>query len=306
MKFSNLNIVGMRKRFFAISLVLIILIVGYAVVFGVDMDIEFSGGAILTYSYQGDFDSNTLRSELVTILGDNIELQTGTGVGNSIKTMTVSMPGAKTVSPEMLTEVTELMGTNYTYNGFEQLEVSNVNATMGREFFLKCLVAVVAAFVLILVFIAIRFRKIGGLPAGVMAIVALIHDLTIVFGVYIIIGAPISGNFIAVMLTILGYSINDTVVIYDRVRENEKLHKNRMDITSLVNLSINQSLVRSINTTVSTVLALSAVSIVALVYGLESIYTFSFPLIIGMISGAYSSICIAGPLFAVWENRKAK
>ncbi len=300
------NIVALRKRFFIISLVLIILIVGYATIFGVNVDIEFRGGAILTYSYTGDADLATLTSDIEGVLGSGIEVQTGTSVAGSGNTVTVTMPGSDTVSPEMLTSLTTMFSESYADNAFTQMEVANVDATMGREFFAKSIVAVIAAFVLILIYIAIRFRNIGGFPAGIMAIIALTHDLIIVFGVYVAIGATIGGNFIAVMLTILGYSINDTVVVYDRIRENEGIYKNKMAFEPLVNLSVNQSLVRSLNTTVSTIIALATVSIVALVFGLDSIFTFSFPLIIGMISGAYSSICIAGPLWVEWENRKKK
>ena len=118
---------------------------------------------------------------------------------------------------------------------------------------------------------------------------------------------PLNGNFIAALLTILGYSINDTVVIYDRVRENRQLYGNSMDFATLVNNSINQSLRRSINTTISTLLALGTVCVVSVVFGLDSIFTFAFPLIIGMISGVYSTICIAGPLWVEWElHKKAK
>ncbi len=139
-----------------------------------------------------------------------------------------------------------------------------------------------------------------------MAIVALIHDLTVVYGVFVLMRVPLNGNFIASLLTILGYSINDTVVIYDRVRENRRLYGNTMDFATLVNTSINQSLMRSIKTTVTTLLALGTVCVVSLVYGLDSIFTFAFPLIIGMISGVYSTVCIAGPLWVEWELHKKK
>ena len=106
------------------------------------------------------------------------------------------------------------------------------------------------------------------------------------------------------MLVILGYSINDTVVIYDRIRENGSMvNKKHTDFAQLVNTGINQSLTRTINTTLTTLLALGTVCVVSVVFGLDSIFTFSFPLIIGMVSGVYSSICIAGPLWVEWEKR---
>ena len=176
---------------------------------------------------------------------------------------------------------------------------------IGFKIFAKCMVALVAAAVIILIYIAIRFKNIGGLPAGAMAIVALMHDLVVIFGVFVICKFTINGNFVAAMLTILGYSINDTVVVYDRIRENKNAHPT-MKFTDLVNMSINQSLIRSINTTVSTVLALGVVCVIAMAYGLNSILTFAFPMAIGMISGVYSTICIAGPLWVAYEERKTK
>ncbi len=304
MKIDKLNLISVRRRFFLVSIILIAVILVYSIVFGVEIDIQFQGGAMIRYSYTGDVDTANLQSDMESILGNSLTLQTGSNETLGTNSAIVSLPGSSTISPETLSELNVSLAEKYPDNAITQLEVSNVNPTLGNEFFAKCLVAVAAAFVLILIYIAIRFKNIGGIPAGIMAIIALIHDLTIVFGVFVIMGIPLGGNFIAVMLTILGYSINDTVVVYDRIRENEGIHK-KMKFEPLVNLSINQSLVRSLNTTVSTIIALASISIVAIIFDLTSIFTFSFPLIIGMLSGVYSTICIAGPLWVEWENRKA-
>ncbi len=146
----------------------------------------------------------------------------------------------------------------YTEVGFAQLETQNVNATMGREFFFKCLVAVVTACVLILVYVApvppyrrSACRRVRGLRAA--------NDLIVVFGSFVILRIPLNGNFVVAMLTILGYSINSTVVIYDRVRENRKLMGNKATLGQLMDQSVHQSLRRSVNTTVTTCLALGVV-----------------------------------------------
>ncbi len=304
MKIQELNLIAKRRNFFVISAILIVIIIAYSTIFGVKMDIQFQGGAMVSYSYTGDLDIAAFQSDVESKLGDNLTLQTGVNESLNSNTAIVSLPGSATISPEVLTELNTQLTQTYPDNAITQLEVSNVNPTLGNEFFAKCLVAVAAAFVLILIYIAIRFRNIGGIPAGIMAIIALVHDLIIVFGVFVVMDIPLGGNFIAVMLTILGYSINDTVVVYDRIRENEGIYKNKMAFEPLVNLSINQSLVRSLNTTVSTIIALSSISIFALIFDLSSIFTFSFPLIIGMLSGVYSTICIAGPLWVEWENNK--
>ncbi|MEG2770365.1 MAG: protein translocase subunit SecF, partial [Oscillospiraceae bacterium] len=112
-------------------------------------------------------------------------------------------------------------------------------------------------------------------------------------------------SFIAALLTIIGYSINDTVVIYDRIRENRALYGNKLTFVELVDKSISQSLHRSISTTVSTIIALGCVCVVSVIFNLDAIFTFAFPLILGMISGVYSTICIAGPLWALWETKFA-
>ncbi len=294
-------------KFFIFSAVLIVFILPFSVIFGVEMDIQFKGGAMLTYSYTGELDISAVQKDIESTLGSNVTLQTGSSIASDAQTLTISMPGTQTVETATVEALSVRLEENYSDNSFRQLSLNNVDPTIGKEFFAKSIVAVVAASLLILVYIAVRFKKIGGWPAGSMAVVALVHDLIVVYGVFVVMRIPLNGNFIAALLTILGYSINDTVVIYDRVRENRQLYGNSMDFATLVNNSINQSLRRSINTTISTLLALGTVCVVSVVFGLDSIFTFAFPLIIGMISGVYSTICIAGPLWVEWElHKKAK
>ncbi|MEG0457856.1 MAG: protein translocase subunit SecF, partial [Oscillospiraceae bacterium] len=138
----------------------------------------------------------------------------------------------------------------------------------------------------------------------VMAIVALIHDMIIVFGVFVILGYPIDNNFIAVVLTILGYSINDTIVIYDRIRENQGIYGHKLKIGKLVNLSINQTLGRTICTSAATISSVLVIAVVALIANIDSIVSFAIPLLIGMIAGTYSSICISSNLWVLWKERK--
>lgn len=298
------DIIGNRKKYFLISGILIAFILLFSLIFGVKMDIQFKGGAVLTYSYEGEMDLAAVQKDVQGLLGSDVTLQTGSSLATGTQTLTISLPGTSTVETATVETLSGLLSDNYAAQNFNQLSLNNVDPVIGKEFFAKSIVAVVTASLLILVYIAFRFRKIGGWPAGCMAVVALVHDLIIVYGVFVVFRIPLNGNFIAALLMILGYSINDTVVIYDRVRENRKLHGNSMDFETLLNTSINQSLRRSVNTTISTLLALGTVGIVALVFGLDSIVTFAFPLMVGMISGVYSTVCIAGPLWAEWESRK--
>ena len=304
-KTPHINFIGNRKKFYTFSCALIAIVLVFCAVFGVKMDVEFKGGSMVTLSYEGDVDLPSLKSEIGSQLGQSdLTLQTGSDISGN-QTLTVTLPGSQTLTTEQLDDMLTAINEAHPENNFEQNEVSNVNATIGKEFLFKSLVALVAACVLILAYVAFRFRKIGGLKAGSTAIVALLHDMFVVFGVFVILRIPLNGNFIAAVLTILGYSINDTVVIYDRIRENSALYsKKQMGLAELVNLSVNQSFSRSLMTSITTCLALGVVCVVSVIYRLDSIYTFAFPLLFGMVSGVYSTICIATPLWVDWKSKK--
>ena len=304
-KTPSINFIGNRKKFYTFSCALIAVVLVFCGIFGVKMDVEFKGGSMITLAYEGDADLNDLKSTIGTELGkSNLTLQTGSDISGN-QTLTVTLPGSDTLTTEQLDNLLAALNEQYPDNNFVQNEVSNVDATIGKEFLLKSVVALVAACVLILLYVAYRFRKIGGLKAGSTAIVALLHDMFVVFGVFVILRIPLNGNYIAALLTILGYSINDTVVIYDRIRENSALYgKKQMSLAELVNLSVNQSFARSLMTSITTCLALGVVCVVSVIYRLDSIYSFAFPLLFGMVSGVYSTICIATPLWVDWKNKK--
>ncbi len=304
-KTPSINFIGNRKKFYTFSCALIAVVLVFCGIFGVKMDVEFKGGSMITLAYEGDADLNDLKSTIGTELGkSNLTLQTGSDISGN-QTLTVTLPGSDTLTTEQLDNLLAALNEQYPDNNFVQNEVSNVDATIGKEFLLKSVVALVAACVLILLYVAYRFRKIGGLKAGSTAIVALLHDMFVVFGVFVLLRIPLNGNFIAALLTILGYSINDTVVIYDRIRENSALYgKKQMSLAELVNLSVNQSFARSLMTSITTCLALGVVCVVSVIYRLDSIYSFAFPLLFGMVSGGYSTICIATPLWVEGKNKK--
>ena len=175
---------------------------------------------------------------------------------------------------------------------------NSVSASMGKETLIKSLIAVLIAVGLMLIYIAIRFRKIGGWRAGFCAVVSLLVSLSFVFATFVIMGSSLSENFIAVMLTILGYAINNTIIIYDRVRENKaKLGRGRVDYTKLVNDSMNETLTRTINTTITTSIAIGTVAVMSIVFNIESIISFAFPMLVGIIAGTLSTLFISGPLW---------
>ena len=305
-KTPHINFIGNRKKFYTFSCALIAIVLVFCAVFGVKMDVEFKGGSMVTLSYEGDVDLPSLKSEIGSQLGQSdLTLQTGSDISGN-QTLTVTLPGSQTLTTEQLDDMLTAINEAHPENNFEQNEVSNVNATIGKEFLFKSLVALVAACVLILAYVAFRFRKIGGLKAGSTAIVALLHDMFVVFGVFVILRIPLNGNFIAAVLTILGYSINDTVVVYDRIRENRALMGKKASFEELVNRSVNQSARRTLITTITTVMALGVLCIVAKLYGLDSIFTFAFPLMMGMISGVYTSLCVSTSAWMLWSERSPK
>lgn len=185
-------------------------------------------------------------------------------------------------------------------------ESLTVEPFIGRHFFINGMIAIGLSFLLILVYVGLRFKNIGGLSAGAMAIVALLHDALIVTGAFIIFKIPLNDSFIAAILTIIGFSINDTIVIYDRIRENERLLGKKVSTEELVDTSITQSMTRSINTNVAVFMSITVVYIFAQIYDIGSIRAFALPMMFGIISGCYSTICIAGPLWTMWQNHKQK
>ena len=271
------------------------------------LDTEFTGGAMLTLSYEGQPDLAAVEQTAETALGSqDLTLQTGENVATGEATLKISLPGSDTVTTDQVAGLLDSLAESCPDNHFAQLSLSNVSPAMGARFLQKSLVAVVFALVLILVYIAFRFKNIGGLTGGAMAILALANDIMVIFGAFVLLRAPLDGNFIAALLTILGYSVNDTVVIYDRIRENRRLMGKKTSFGELVNVSLNQSLRRTLMTTVTTVAALTVMCVISVLYGLESIFTFAFPLTLGMVSGVYTSLCVTTSAWVCWAGRKDK
>ncbi len=295
-----------RKIFFTISAVVIAVAVAASFVPGVNLDIQFKGGSIVTYSYQGDVDAGRFQQVFEEAVGGRVTVQEGEDMVTGTRTITLSLAQDQGISSQVQQQATEALQAAFPDAGVQVVSSTNVDAVMGREFFQKCAVAVALALLLMIVYIALRFRVMDGWSAGVMAALVLLHDVIVVYATFVLCGFPINDSFIAVALTILGYSINATIVIYDRIRENRRLLGAKVSLSELVNLSINQSLGRTAGTSFSTILAMVVVAVMGWVYGLSSIVTFAFPLIMGLVSGLYSSVCLAGPLWVFWEERGKK
>ena len=301
---TNFNFIGSLKKFLILSSAIFLAIIVAMFTMGVELDIQFRGGSIITYSYEGALNVEDFRKAVTDSVGVDVSAQGSENIATGQQTIVVSLPGNQNLSLDEMTSLIETLQTHFADNNVQAMEISNVDPTMGGEFFAKCLVAVGFASILMLFYIAFRFRKIGGFSAGAMAVLALVHDVIVAFGVFVIFGIPINDNFIAVVLTILGFSLNDTVVIYDRIRENENLLPKGTSIAELTNLSINQSFKRSLVAALAGLVAMVVVSAVAFIFNVDTIISFSFPLMIGLVSGSYSTICLAGPLWVKWQERK--
>ncbi len=306
MKF-NFDFIKNKKIYFIISAVLVSVSILSTFIFGVNLDIQFKGGTILTFLYDGEIVQSEFEQTATDALGGmGVTSTIGEDFTSGRKNIQLSLISNAGLSSDKQIELTNAITEKYAENGIELLESSDVSPSSGKEFFLKCIVAVILSFIVLIVYIAIRFKNIGGWLAGLCGILALLHDCAIVYGTFVICGMPIDANFMAVILTILGYSINDTIVIYDRVRENEILYRRTKSRAEIINLSINQSLTRSINTSLTTIMAMLVVTIVAAIYGVDSIFSFSFPMMIGMLCGAYSSICFICPLWHMLSEKLDK
>ena len=179
------------------------------------------------------------------------------------------------------------------YGRAEQGEM--ISATVSSELLTNAILAVALAIVLMLVYIAFRFE----VSSGVAAIIALLHDIIVMFSFIVIFHIEIGSTFIAALITILGYSINNTIIIFDRIRENHKspLNKN-LTAAQIANRSVKETLLRSINTTITTLIMIGMVAII----GVPSIRVFALPIIIGLLAGTYSSICISPSIWASWKG----
>lgn len=300
---TNINFVKKTKVFVIISTAVIALTVIFSFILPPEIDIRFKGGTMVTYSYQGEVDTDEIASVVKALGTPTPTVTTGTSFTGGLDTIVISFAADEKMDDDMLAAVSDALVEQFPDNSIENVDTTNVSAASGYLFFINCVIAVVTAFVLLVIYIAFRFRKIGGWSAGVIAICCLLHDVIITYAVYVFCGMTLDSNFMAVILTLLGYSINNTIIIYDRLRENRAKCGGATD-EELVNLSINQTMSRSIITTSTTVTAMFAIAIVCALMGVTSMLSFAIPLSIGMLVGFYSSVCLAGPLWIWWKNRR--
>jgi len=290
-----MDIVGKRYWFFFISALIIIPGIISLAVFGLEPGVDFSSGSTMTLRFDAEVEQNQLRQQLADLGYDEAMIQR-TGDGDFIVRVReisaeVRQELVDGLRAELDTEVT--VRDSYTVSPI-------IAAETGRN----AAIAVGIAAVFMLFYIAWAFRRMPRpLRWGTCAIVALIHDVLVVMGIFSIlgwvVGIQIDALFITGMLTVVGYSVNNTVVVFDRIRENVSKGTSK-DLEVTVNSSILETLSRSLNTSVTTLFVILAIFL----FGGVTIHYFILVLLIGVIAGTYSSMCIAGPLLVIWDKRE--
>ena len=283
------DFVGRYRTWFAGSLLVIVIgLVSLALPgTGLRLGIDFTGGLLAEIRFKGTPSTAQVREVLnARGLGAGMVQKTGSeGHDFLLRTKAVSDQERAALFDEMKKSLGE----------FEILRVEEVKGVIGKELTRKALLALLVANLGMIAYITIRFE----FKFAVTAIIALLHDVLITVGAVSLAGMEVNSPFVAAILTIIGYSINDTIVVYDRIRENLKRRK-KEDIATLVNRSISETLMRSINTSLTTLLAVVAI----LVLGGQTTRDFAFALLVGITAGTYSSIFIASPLWALWKRRE--
>ncbi len=287
------DIAGHRKIWFLLSLLLIIPGFICMGVRGFNFGIDFTGGTIIDLRFEQPVTLSNVRSSLAKygLDGSTIQLAGAeSGIESSENVMIRTVDLEENQRKEVMASLTQDVG-SYTV-----LREEKVGATIGGELITNAVLALVISWALIILYVAYRFEW----RFGVSAVLALIHDIIIVLAVFSFTQRQIDSSFIAALLTIVGYSINDTIVIFDRIRENLKLHFRRGgDVNELVNRSIYQTLTRSLYTVFTVLFTTFALYY----FGGETTKDFAFALLVGFASGCYSSIFIASQLWIELRNR---
>ncbi|MEG1432729.1 protein translocase subunit SecF [Eubacterium sp.] len=284
----QLKLVEKTKLWFIISLIMIVISLGALAIRGLNFGIDFVGGTIVTIDLHTTFNTDDAR-KITDQYDKNADI---TYSGDAQEQIVISTK--ESLTTEQRTDLFNAFKTEYKLTDADLVSVDTITPSVGTETARNAVLASVVAIALMLVYITFRFEFYFGLAA----VLALVHDIIVVIGVYALFQIQVNAPFIAAVLTILGYSINDTIVVFDRIRENENV-MGMQNLTTLVDASVNQTLKRSINTVATTLIAILALYI----FGVAAIKDFALPLIVGIACGCYSSIFVASPLWVVFQKK---
>lgn len=283
-----MDILGKRKIWYTISITILAIGLLFLAINGLNFGIDFQGGTLLEFKFDQQVSNENVRNVLSDI---NIAVDSKIQQSNTQGIYGVLIR-AKELTPQEISDVEE--GLRDAYPSTEMLRTQMVGPVIGQELRTKALLALLIASIAIVLYISVRFE----FRFAIVAIITLMHDVLITLGIFAILGKEINTAFIAALLTIIGYSINDTIVIFDRIRENMKLmHKTPFE--QLANSAVIDTLPRSINTSLTTLITILAIYL----FGGASIKIFMLALFIGMFAGTYSSIFVASPLLVTWTNK---
>lgn len=284
---TNFDFIGRKYLWFALSGIVIAIGLAGLILRGLTFGIEFNGGTLFDVKFGQNVTVNQTRSELSKFNLQDSVIQI---VGSNQKEVLIR-------SKEISVSEQEKVKAALRGLGATDFSLQSVGPTWGQQLTRGTLIALVMSLAIVLVFVAIRFEiKMGG-----AAVIALFHDILVALGLYALLGREVTTATVAAFLTILGYSMYDTIVVFDRVRENAGGMK-KQTYSDMVNQSINQVLRRSINTSLTSVIPVASLFF----FGGETLRDFAFALLVGLISGAYSSIFIASPILAMWKEAEPK
>ena len=296
-----MDIIGKRNWYFIISLLVIIPGIISLFVFGLNLSIDFTGGSRLTFSLQKSATIEEIEKIRNAFENEKIKVSTIEKSNNLVfvRTQPIDQAQDTKVVKKLESEIKE----------FKQEEFETIGPTIGAETTSNAVKAVIIASLLIVLYITLSFRKVpkpaSSFRFGICAIIALVHDVLVVMGAFAIFGyffgVEIDSLFVTAILTVIGFSVHDTIVVFDRIRENLK-RRGVMNFPQVVNDSILQTIDRSLNTSLTVILVLLAM----LLFGGESIKWFVVALLVGITTGTYSSIFIAAALLVVWQNWSQK
>ncbi|WP_213951258.1 MULTISPECIES: protein translocase subunit SecF [Tepidanaerobacter] len=280
------KIIEKKYLWFGLSLAVIIIGIAFLIFQGFNWGIDFTGGNMLQFDIHQSFELADARSILEQLDIREFEVKKGGDTQQELIIKTTA------ISEDMQNKISESL--KQKWPNTELIQAETIDAVIGKEMRQQAIIALILANIGMLIYITFRFE----FKSAVAAVLALVHDVLIIISFYAIFHIPVDSTFIAVVLTIVGYSINDTIVVFDRIRENLKTMK-KISFTEIADLSITQTLARSINTSLTTLITITALFLL----GGETIKDFSLALIIGIASGTYSSIFIATPLWEIFRDR---
>jgi len=288
---NKVDILGKRKIWYTVSIVIIAIGLLFLLINGLNLGIDFNGGTLMEFGVEDDITTEEVRAVLERIeIAEDSKIQHSEGSGeNGIIIRT------KTLESEEIVAIDNAIKAEF--NSAEMLRTEMVGPTIGRELRINALLALIAASIAIVAYISFRFE----FRFAAVSIITLMHDILITLGIFAILGREVNTPFVAALLTIVGYSINDTIVIFDRIRENMKL-MHKVPFVEQANTAVVDTLPRSINTSITTLITILAIYF----FGGASIQTFMLALFIGMFAGTYSSIFVASPLLVTWQKKISK